>query len=125
MNVFEEIIVLLMIVLFWLFISALIMGDIRYQAKKKWHKNEKKYPYFHYPFYKKLFLLGLKGALSKVVVVMRFLLNITVILITVLTVLYLALPLLIISYILRALYGAFLVFWFLDVGFYLGFSINF
>ena len=109
MNIFEEIIVLLMMVLFWLFISALIMGDIRYRAKKKWHKNEKKYPYFHYPFYKKLFLLGLNGALSKVVVVMKFLLNITVI----------------ISYILRALYGAFLVFCFLDVGFYLGFPINF
>ena len=125
MNVFEEIIVLLMIVLFWLFISALIMGDIRYQAKKKWHKNEKKYPYFHYPFYKKLFLLGLNGALSKVVVVMRFLLNITVILITVLTVLYLALPLLIISYILRALYLVFVVFLLLNVGLYFGFPINF
>ena len=125
MNVFEEIIVLLMIVLFWLFISALIMRDIRYRAKKKWHKNEKKYPYFHYPFYKKLFLLGLNGALSKVVVVMRFLLNITVILITVLTVLYIALPLLIISYILRALYLVFVVFLLLDLGFYLGFPINF
>ena len=125
MNVFEEIIVLLMIVLLWLFISALIMGDIRYRAKKKWHKNEKKYQYFHYPFYKKLFLLGLKGALSKVVVVMRFLLNITVILITILTVLYLALPLLIISYILRALYLVFVVFLLLDLGFYLGFPINF
>ena len=125
MNIFEEIIVLLMMVLFWLFISALIMGDIRYRAKKKWHKNEKKYPYFHYPFYKKLFLLGLNGALSKVVVVMRFLLNITVILITILTVLYLALPLLIISYILRALYLVFVVFLLLNVGLYFGFPINF
>lgn len=125
MNIFEEIIVLLMMVLFWLFISALIMGDIRYRAKKKWHKNEKKYQYFHYPFYKKLFLLGLKGALSKVVVVMRFLLNITVILITILTVLYLALPLLIISYILRALYLVFVVFLLLNVGLYFGFPINF
>ena len=125
MNVFEEIIVLLMIVLFWLFISALIMGDIRYQAKKKWHKNEKKYPYFHYPFYKKLFLLGLNGALSKVVVVMRFLLNITVILITVLTVLYLALPLLIISYILRALYLVFVVFFVIKCRVIFGFPINF
>lgn len=125
MNIFEEIIVLLMMVLFWLFISALIMGDIRYRAKKKWHKNEKKYQYFHYPFYKKLFLLGLKGALSKVVVVMMFLLNITVILITILTVLYLALPLLIISYILRALYLVFVVFLLLNVGLYFGFPINF
>lgn len=125
MSVFNTIIGFVAICCLWIMLIFPIMRDIRYRAKKKWHKNEKKYPYFHYPFYKKLFLLGLNGALSKVVVVMRFLLNITVILITVLTVLYLALPLLIISYILRALYGAFLVFWFLDVGFYLGFSINF
>jgi len=125
MSVFNTIIGFVAICCLWIMLIFPIMRDIRYRAKKKWHKNEKKYPYFHYPFYKKLFLLGLNGALSKVVVVMRFLLNITVILITVLTVLYIALPLLIISYILRALYGAFLVFWFLDVGFYLGFSINF
>ena len=125
MSVFNTIIGFVAICCLWIMLIFPIMRDIRYRAKKKWHKNEKKYQYFHYPFYKKLFLLGLKGALSKVVVVMRFLLNITVILITVLTVLYLALPLLIISYILRALYGAVLVFWFLDVGFYLGFSINF
>ena len=125
MSVFNTIIGFVAICCLWIMLIFPIMRDIRYQAKKKWHKNEKKYPYFHYPFYKKLFLLGLNGALSKVVVVMRFLLNITVILITILTVLYLALPLLIISYILRALYGAFLVFCFLDVGFYLGFPINF
>ena len=125
MNIFEEIIVLIKMVLFWLFISALIMGDIRYRAKKKWHKNEKKYPYFHYPFYKKLFLLGLNGALSKVVVVMRFLLNITVILITVLTVLYLALPLLIISYIIRALYGVYILALLLKIFTYCGSPLNF
>ena len=125
MSVFNTIIGFVAICCLWIMLIFPIMRDIRYQAKKKWHKNEKKYPYFHYPFYKKLFLLGLNGALSKVVVVMRFLLNITVILITILTVLYLALPLLIISYILRALYLVFVVFLLLDLGFYLGFPINF
>lgn len=62
------------------FYTFLVMIHIRLEAKKKWNKNQKLYPYFHYPLYKKIFFLGLKGAFSRVNVVLTFIAHISTIL---------------------------------------------
>ena len=61
------------------FYTFLFMLHIRFEAKKKWNKNKKLYPYFHYSLYKKIFFLGLKGAFSRVNVVLTFIAHIATI----------------------------------------------
>ena len=63
-----------------MFFTFLFMVHIRLEAKEKWNKNQKLYPYFHYPFYKKIFFLGLKGAFSRINVVLTFIAHIATIL---------------------------------------------
>lgn len=81
-------------------------------------KNEEKYPYFKYPLYKKIFLIGLKGALNPVVVVSTFILNISEILFIIFAVWFMIAPNIIISYIIRVLSGIFVVSFLLKLGSY-------
>ena len=76
-NFIDTIIILIICVVFWLAYSGILMVHIRLEAKKKWKENEENYPYFHYPFYKKIFLLGLKGCINRLVVISTFILNIS------------------------------------------------
>lgn len=80
MDAFNNIMFTIAIIIADAIPTFFIMLDIRVEAKKKYNKNVKTYPYFSYPFYKRLFLLGLKKALSLVVVVLTFIAHISVIL---------------------------------------------
>ncbi len=91
--------------LVWVAYSGIIMVHIRLEAKKKWKKNEEQFPYFHYPFYKKLFLLGLKGCINTSIVVVSFILNISVLLILCLGIWHLIVPNIYLSYCLRLVVG--------------------
>lgn len=102
----------------WLIFSVLILLHIRAEAKKKWHKNEEIYPYFHYPFYKKIFLLGLKGAISFSNVIATFLFNISLIVLLVSGIWYLIAPNTILMFIYRIDCGVYLVAFLLKIGLY-------
>ena len=62
------------------FATGLIMLQVHLYAKKRWNKNVKTYPYFSYPAHKKIFLLGLKGALSSGATILTILQHIVTIL---------------------------------------------
>lgn len=123
MSIGEALIFMLLIPIVWFLIIGIIMIHIRVDAKKKWHKNEKTYPYFHYPFYKKIFLLGLKGAINKFVVIACFIGHISTILIFIMCIWLLVAPNIYIDYLLRALSGVWLVSLFTIMGAY-GFSAS-
>lgn len=117
-SILNAFIVLIVIFILHSFISALMMIHIRLEAKKKWNKNVKSYPYFTYPIYKKIFLLGLKGALNKFIVILTFILNITIMLLIACCIWIAIEPNLVISYVHRVIVGvnwlAFLlrIFWY-------------
>ncbi len=79
LNFVDTLCIVIFFPIVWGLFTGLLMIHIRLDAKKKWHKNEKMYPYFHYPFYKKIFLLGLNGAVNKLVVIATFIFNISII----------------------------------------------
>jgi hypothetical protein len=56
----------------WFIHTFLMQVWIRLEAKHKWHKNVRTYPYFKYPLYKKVLLLGLRGALPSTTVIINF-----------------------------------------------------
>ena len=118
MNFTDTLIVLIVFTVNWFFFSFIILIHIKLCAKKKWKKNEEKYPYFKYPLYKKIFLIGLKGALNPVVVVSTFILNISEILFIIFAVWFMIAPNIIISYIIRVLSGIFVVSFLLKLGSY-------
>ena len=68
-------------------------------------KNNKEYPYFHYPLLKKYFLLGLKGALNPIIVVLTFILHISAFLMIIGCILIVISPSLVISYFFRVSLG--------------------
>lgn len=100
-KVLDTWIVIIIFIILWLFFSLTMMLHIRLCAKKKWNKNFNNYPYFSNPFYKKFFLLGLKGALQSIVVYLTFVCNISVPILLILGISYTIVPNLIISYCLR------------------------
>lgn len=74
------------------FLTLLIILQVHLYAKKRWNKNVKTYPYFNYPVHKKIFLLGLKGALSRGAVVMTFIAHLATLLIIIFCILICCLP---------------------------------
>ncbi len=109
MNIVEAIILIVFCPLIWIIVSCITMVHIRLEAKKKWNKNEKLYPYFHYPLYKKIFLLGLKGAINKLVVIATFVGHITMVLFMVFCIWELCANNIYVHYITRVLSGIFLI----------------
>ena len=85
--------------------TVVIMAQIRFSAKRKWNKNYKAYPYFHYSLYRKVFFVGLKGALNPVAVVFAFVAHIVTILVLITGIMVCFMQELIISYIFRILIG--------------------
>lgn len=68
-SVGDAIIIMVTLVLTWLLVTGLTMWAVRSAAdhtKRAKSAIKKDFPYFTYPFYKKMFFMGLKGALSKV-----------------------------------------------------------
>ncbi len=104
-GILDAIIGLIAILIGHIIISAIMMAHIRICAKKKWNKNLKCYPYFTYPILKKIFLLGLKGALNKFIVVLTFILHITIMLLIACCIWIAVEPNIIISYIYRGILG--------------------
>ena len=83
----------------WFFFTGIMILCIYSAASKKFDKNKEKYAFFTYPFYKKIFLLGLKGVLNPIVVIATFLTNIAVLSLLVTGLWNLISPNIIISYI--------------------------
>lgn len=77
MSDFNSIFVSMLMVL-WLYTGRwALIGEFENKARKK-RKNEKNYPFFSYPLYKKIFLFGLKGTVSKLFLVFVCLGNISI-----------------------------------------------
>lgn len=55
---------ILVVILGDVLFSGIIMIHIHFSAKRSWKKNNKSYPYFSYPFLKKIFFFGLKGCVK-------------------------------------------------------------
>lgn len=105
--------------------TFVFMVHIRLEAKKKWNKNQKLYPYFHYPFYKKIFFFGLKGAFSRVNVVLTFIAHIGTILTLIFCVLVCCFQnIAVMSYCFRAIMGVELLLLLARPGCLLGFPLN-
>ena len=60
----------------WAIFSLPILYYIKSEGRKHYKKNLKVYPYLSYPFYKKIFLLGLRGVVNRLTIVITFALNI-------------------------------------------------
>jgi len=68
-SVGDTIIAFVAAVLAWLLVTGLSMWAVQsaaYHTKRAKSAIKKDFPYFTYPFYKKMFFMGLKGALSGV-----------------------------------------------------------
>ena len=96
---------ILVIILGNVLFTFLIMLHIHASAKRRWNKNYKAYPYFHYSLLKKIFLLGLKGALNPIIVVLTFILHISSIFMIVGCIWIVISPGLVISYFFRVSLG--------------------
>lgn len=100
------------------------MVHVRLEAKKKWNKNEKLYPYFNYSIFKKIFLLGLKGALNRFIVVLTFIAHIATLLMIVFCVLVCCLQNIALAYCFRVLCGVELFLMLSRLGCQIGFPLN-
>lgn len=121
----ETILIIVIMLLVWIVNVFLTARHIRYKAKKKWNKNVKTYPYFKSNFFKKLFLIGLKGALSPYVIVFTFISNISILFLCVLGIWYCVEPTLILSNLFNICLGVFAISTFLKLAFYYFDSISF
>ena len=107
------------------FATSLIMLQVHLYAKKRWNKNVKTYPYFKSNFFKKIFLIGLKGALSPYVIVFTFISNISILFLCVLGIWYCVEPTLILSNLFNICLGVFAISTFLKLAFYYFDSVSF
>ncbi|MCH5154090.1 MAG: hypothetical protein J1F71_02645 [Clostridiales bacterium] len=90
----------------WAMFSLPILYYIKAEGRKHYKKNKKVYPYLSYPFYKKIFLLGLRGAVNKITIVVTFAFNIITVIGMVLCIVLLIHFNIYVSYCLRAAAGA-------------------
>lgn len=123
-NIFNTIIITVTIIFADAFVTFLVMVQVRLEARKKWNKNKKLYPYFHYSFFKKIFFVGLKGALNFVSVLLSFIAHIVTVLSVVLGIWNCILPNMIVSYCFRALAGISLCEFLVRLGCQLAFPLN-
>ncbi len=93
----------------WAIFSLPILYYIKVEGRKHYKKNLKDYPYLSYPFYKKIFLLGLRGVVNKITIVITFALNIITLLCIVLCIVLLIHYNIYVGYCFRAVAGAQLV----------------
>lgn len=124
MSFLTTLLTIFLCALSWLFFSILFMVHIRVEAKKKWNKNVNSYSYFSYPIYKKIFLLGLKGALNPIVVVVSFILNLSIIILIALGIWNLISPNIYVLYALRVVVGIYGISFFLRLGCFLAFPLK-
>ncbi len=103
------IIILVVIPLAWAMFSLPFLYYIKAEGRKHYNKNLKVYPYLSYPFYKKIFLLGLQGAVNKFIIVLTFMINIITSLLIILGVVQLVFLNVYLDYILRAMLGVYWV----------------
>lgn len=96
---------ILVVILGDVLFSGIIMIHIHFSAKRSWKKNNKSYPYFSYPFLKKIFFLGLKGALNPAIVIFTFLMYLSAILMIIACIWIIISPSLWISYLYRCVIG--------------------
>lgn len=111
-NILDTLATIIVIIIWWLISLWIVMSNIKSSAKKKCRNNdemykkiEKKYPYFNYPFIKKIFFLGLKGCITRAEVVLAFICNIALFLNIISGIVTMITPNLYISYIFRATLG--------------------
>ncbi len=103
------IIILVVVPLTWAMFSLPFLYYIKSEGRKHYKKNLKVYPYLSYPFYKKIFLLGLCGAVKKFIIVLTFMINIITILLIILDIVQIVFLNIYLDYFLRAMLGIFLV----------------
>ena len=124
-NITNAIVGLICSLLVDMFFTFLCMLHIRLEAKKKWNKYQKLYPYINYSFYKKIFFLGLKGDFSRVNVVLTFIAHIGTILTLIFCVLVCCFQnIAVMSYCFRAIMGVELLLLLARPGCLLGFPLN-
>ncbi len=104
------IILLVVVPLVWAMFSLPFLYYIKAEGRKHYKKNLKVYPYLSYPFYKKIFLLGLRGAVSKIIIVLTFVINIITLLLIILGIVQLVFLNVYLDYFLRAML---LIYWIL------------
>ncbi len=90
----------------WALFSLPILYYIKAEGRKHYKKNKKVYPYLNYPFYKKIFLLGLRGVVNKITIIVTFAFNIITLLCLVLCITLLIHFNIYVSYCFRAVAGA-------------------
>ncbi len=105
----DTLIIMIVFVVVFAIYSGMIMFCIDSVGYKRIDKNKKIYPYFTNPFYKKIFLLGLKGAINPLLVVSTFLLNISVLVLIITGMWNLISPNLIVSYLFLVSIGAYVI----------------
>lgn len=114
MSFFNSIFAPMIFVLYWFMYISACISSVRNVANgmssKQRKTNEQKYPYFHYPLYKKIFFFGLEGMMSKLFKVSVFLVNISIFLMAPLSI-YLFIKFnRILSYVFRGFCGIILIF---------------
>ena len=73
----DTLISMLIFLIVWILDVLVMMGFIISKGKMKWNTNKNRYPYFSYNFIKKMFLLGLKGAVDVIGIILTFIVNIS------------------------------------------------
>ena len=124
-DVVSGIVATIAVIILDIFLTLIMMGQVRQYAKSKWNKNKSLYPYFSYPVYKKVFFVGLKGALSRSAVILTFFAHIVTILSIIFCVWMCITQNLTISYCSRISSGIGLFLFLLRCGCQLAFPLNF
>lgn len=110
LNLVNSIVALVACLIMWAIFSGLMILAVRHNGtKKSWKKIEEIYPYFSYRFYKKIFFIGLNGAMPLSVVVLSFIVNIVLIIIVIACVWNMILMNIVASYIARICMGIFII----------------
>lgn len=110
LNLSNSIAALVACLILWTILSGLMLFSVRHNGtKKSWKKIKEIYPYFSCRFYKKIFFIGLNGAMPLSVVVLSFIVNIVLIIIVIACVWNMILMNIVASYIARICMGIFII----------------
>ena len=105
MDTITLIVILFVVTLTWALFSLSLLYYIKAEGRKHYKKNKEIYPYFSYPLYKRMFLLGLRGTVSKFIIILTFAVNIITLLCLVLCIVLLIHFNIYVSYCFRAAVG--------------------
>ena len=110
LNLVNTIVALVACLILWAIFSGLMLLAVRHNGtKKSWKKVKENYAYFGYRFFKKVFFLGLNGAMPLGVVVLSFVVNIALIIIVMAGVWNMIIINIVASYIVRICMGLYLI----------------